>query len=331
MKKDNQTILVTGGAGFIGSHLCERLINEGYKVLCLDNFNNFYDPRLKEDNIRELRENSNFRLIYGDILDNNLLERIFRENKILKIIHLAALAGVRVSFHAPTEYVDVDVKGTVNLLEMAKKYQIPQFIFGSSSSVYGFQAKTPFKESERNVVPFSPYSVSKLAGEIFCRHYSKAYNIPITVLRIFSVYGPRQRPELVLHQFARKMKKGKVIETYGHWGSARDYTYVDDIIEGIVLAMKKIFPFEIFNLGNSKPVKLKTLLQILSQKLKMKPKIKKLKNQLGDLEITYADIKKAKKLLSWAPKISFTQGVERFLEWHKEKEKFLNSLNYGEI
>jgi UDP-glucuronate 4-epimerase len=328
MKNLDETILITGGAGFIGSHLCERLIKEGYKVVCLDNFNDFYNPRLKKDNIKELERNPNFSLVEGDILDNELLEKIFSENQISKVVHLAAIPGVRQSIRYPKNYIEVNIKGTVNLLEAAKKYEISSFIFGSSSTVYGQNSQVPFSEKEKELNPIAPYGTSKLAAEIFCQTYHELYKIPITILRYFAVYGSRQRPELAIHKFTRLIKQGKSIPRYGSGGSARDYTYIDDIIDGTISAIKTKFDFEIFNLGNSNPVKLKELIEGLSKKLDIKPKIEEMPDQLGDLPITYADISKSKKLLNWEPKISLEEGIKRFLSWHKEKEEFLDSLNF---
>ncbi|MEK9135210.1 MAG: SDR family NAD(P)-dependent oxidoreductase [Patescibacteria group bacterium] len=313
-----KVILLTGGAGFIGSHLAKRLINEGYSVICLDNFSDFYSPALKEDNIKKLKENPNFILVRGDILDRDLLEKIFAGGQISKIVHLAAIPGVRQSIKDPFSYIDVDIKGTVNLLEMAKKYQISRFIFASSSTVYGQDSKTPFSEEEKNLIPISPYGASKLAAEEFCRTYNKLYKIPITVLRYFAVYGPKQRPELALYKFTRLAKQGKPIQRYGSGESARDYTYIDDIVDGTMMAVEKKFDFEIFNLGNSNPTKLKDLIGLLGKKLGITLKIEELPDQLGDVPLTYADISKGKKLLGWEPKVSLEQGIEKFLAWHKE-------------
>ena len=327
MANHKEIILVTGGAGFIGSHLSEKLLEDKKIVVCLDNFSNFYDPKLKEDNIKEIKNNPKFVLIRGDILDKDLLEKIFAENKISKIVHLAAIPGVRQSIKDPFSYIDVDIKGTVNLLEMAKKYRVSHFIFGSSSTVYGQDSKVPFQEDEKNLIPISPYGTSKLAAEKFCQAYSMLYKIPMTILRYFCAIGPRQRPELAIPKFVRLIKQGKPIPKYGLGESARDYTYIDDIIEGTMRAIKKSFNFEVFNLGNSKPVKLKDLIETLSKKMEKTVQTEELSDQLGDVPITYADISKAKRLLDWEPKTSFEEGVERFLTWHKEKEEFLNKLN----
>ena len=321
MIKSKEKILVTGGAGFIGSHLCERLLREGFSVICLDNFSDFYDPKLKEDNVKEMIGNKKLSLVRGDILDKNLLKKIFSANKIFKIVHWAAIPGVRQSIKTPFDYIDVDIKGTVNLLEMAKEYKVFQFIFGSSSTVYGQDSKSPFSEDETNLIPVSPYGVSKLSAEIFCRTYSKLYKIPTTILRFFCVFGPRERPELVLPKFVALAEAGKAISQYGSGESARDYTYIDDIVEGIMKAVKKEFSFEIFNLGNSSPVKLKDLIKTIGEKLKVELKIENMPDQLGDVPITYANISKSKKILGWHPKVSLGAGVDKFLIWHKNKNR----------
>jgi len=330
MKKNRnskQIILVTGGAGFIGSHLCERLIKDNYRIICLDNFNDFlYDPKLKEDSISELKKHSDFTLIKGNILDNKLLDKIFFKYKIQRIIHLAALAGVRSSLLSPTEYVDNDIKGTVNLLEKAKDYKIKQFIFASSSSVYGINKKVPFSEKDDVNFQVSPYATAKRAAELYCQTYHHLYKIPITILRFFTVYGPRQRPEMAIHKFTRLIMQDKSIPVYGGGDSSRDYTYIDDIVEGITKSMKKIVEIEIFNLGNSKPIKLKGLIEIIGKDLEVTPKVKKLPFQQGDVPMTFADIKKAKRILNWAPKTSLDNGIKEFIKWYKEKETLLNRL-----
>ena len=330
MKKNRNSkkiTLVTGGAGFIGSHLCERLIKDNHRVICIDNFNDFlYDPRLKEDNISEFKKHPNFTLIKGDILDNKLLDKIFSKYKIQRIVHLAALAGVRSSLLSPTKYVDNDIKGTVNLLEKAKDYKIKQFIFASSSSVYGVNKKVPFSEKDNVSLQVSPYATSKRAAELYCQTYHYLYNIPTTILRFFTVYGPRQRPEMAIHKFTRLIIQNKSIPVYGGGNSSRDYTYVDDIIEGIMKSMKKMAGIEIFNLGNSKPIQLKGLIEIIGKNIGVTPKVRKLPFQQGDVPTTFADIKKAKRILGWIPKTPLDNGIKEFIKWYKKEENFLNRL-----
>jgi UDP-glucuronate 4-epimerase len=309
-------VLVTGGAGFIGSHLCERLLKENYNVICLDNFNDFYDPKIKEDNIADTLKLRNFTLVRGDILDRELLENIFCKYDIGKIIHLAAIAGVRPSLIEPQKYIDVDVKGTVNLLEMAKEYKIQQFIFGSSSSVYGISSKIPFSEDDRVDLQISPYAAAKRAGELYCATYSHLYGVPKTILRFFTVYGPRQRPDMAIHKFTKLMNQEKPISMFGDGKSERDYTYIDDVIYGILKAMKKVYKFEILNLGNSKTIKLQELIKIIADKLKIKPKIQQFPIQPGDVSITYADISKAKILLGYNPTVSIENGIDNFIKWY---------------
>lgn len=331
-QNSNDRILITGGAGFIGSHLCERLLKEGYIVTCLDNFNDFYNPEIKEENISKAKEHSNYTLIRGDILDKDLLHKIFggemepltpntQDLKPKKVVHLAAIAGVRASIADPQEYVDVDIKGTLNLLEIAKEYDIEQFIFASSSSVYGMNKKVPFSEDDSVNNQASPYAAAKRSAELFCKTYNHLYNIPITVLRFFTVYGPRQRPDMAIHKFTRLMMEGKPIPMYGDGSSERDYTYIDDCIDGIMKALENPFDFQIFNLGNSTTIKLKDLIDLIAEKLGIEPKIEQLPDQPGDVPITYADIKKAKVMLGYTSKTIIEKGIERFIDWYEFRRR----------
>jgi len=312
--KISEKILVTGGAGFIGSNLCDKLLEEDYNVICLDNFNDFYDPKVKKENIANALKHKNFTLIRGDILDNILLGGIFSKNRIDKIVHLAAIAGVRPSLVNPQEYIDVDVKGTINLLEMAKEYKIQQFVFGSSSSVYGINSKIPFTEEDRVDLQISPYATAKRCAELYCATYHHLYGIPITILRFFTVYGPRQRPDMAIHKFTRLISQGKSISMFGDGKSERDYTYVDDIVDGILKAMHKIYKFEIFNLGNSKTIKLRDLINCIEDKLKIRAKIEQLPKQPGDVPITCADTSRAKRMLGYNRLTSIEEGIENFVK-----------------
>ena len=323
--------LVTGGAGFIGSHLCEKLLENNYKVICLDNFNDYYDPRIKKDNIGNSLKNRNFIFVKGDILDKECLDSIFSKYDIYKIVHLAAIAGVRPSLMNPQEYVDVDIKGTVNLLEIAKKYRVEQFIFGSSSSVYGINSKIPFTEEDRIDLQISPYATAKRCAELYCATYHYLYRIPVTILRFFTVYGPRQRPDMVIHKFTRLMSQGKSISMFGDGKSERDYTYIDDIVDGILKAIQKNIKFEIFNLGNSKTIKLQELIKLIAQKLNADVRIKRFPEQAGDVSITHADISKAKKVLEYKPSTSIEEGIENFVEWYLKKRNFLEGLEKGDL
>ncbi|MCL0051542.1 GDP-mannose 4,6-dehydratase [Thermodesulfovibrionales bacterium] len=306
-------ILVTGGAGFIGSHLIDRLLVEGHEVLCLDNFNDFYDPRLKEKNVAESLKHPAFSLIRGNILDVELLGRIFREHNIDKVVHLSALAGVRPSIVSPAMYVDIDIKGTVNLLEKARGNGVNQFVFGSSSSVYGVTKKIPFSEDDSTDFQVSPYATAKKAGELYCKTYHHLYGIPITILRFFTVYGPRQRPDMAICKFTDLMINGKPIPMFGDGRSERDYTYIDDCIDGIMAAVGRPFDFEVFNIGNSTTVKLKDLLALIAKKLGVNPKIDQLPEQPGDVPITCADISRAKELIGYNPSITIEEGIDRFI------------------
>jgi len=322
----SKKILVTGGAGVIGSHLCEKLLENDYKVICLDNFNNYYDPRIKEDNIAESLKNKNFALVKGDILDKESLENIFSKDNIHKIVHLAAIAGVRPSLMKPQKYIDVDIKGTVNLLEMAKEYRIKQFIFGSSSSIYGINSKIPFSEEGMADLQISPYATAKRCAELYCATYHYLYGIPVTILRIFTVYGPRQRPDMAIHKFSRLISQGKSISMFGDGKSERDYTYIDDIVNGILKSMHKICKFEIFNLGNSKTIKLRELIKLIADRFEVKPKIQQFPVQLGDVPITYADISKTKRMLGYKPSTPIEEGIEKFVKWYLKKKDLLEKL-----
>jgi len=312
-------ILVTGGAGFIGSHLCERLLNEGLEVLCLDNFNDYYDHNIKEQNIAGLKNNNSFKVVKGDILDLELLEKLFSQYDFEKIVHLAALAGVRSSILSPQMYVDVDIKGTVNLLEISRKFKVNQFIFGSSSSIYGINSKIPFSEDDSAELQVSPYAAAKKAGELYCKTYHHLYGIPTTILRFFTVYGPRQRPDMAIYKFTKLIMEGKPVPMFGDGTSERDYTYIGDCIDGIASAVKKPFDFEVFNLGNSATITLKDLIMLIARTLKMEPQINQLADQSGDVPITFADISKAGKLLDYVPKVHISEGIERFVLWFTEK------------
>ena len=314
-------ILVTRGAGFIGSHVCETLLKREDKVICVDNFNDYYNPSIKENNIKSFLKNKNFKLYKIDILEKKELTKIFKKNKIDKIVHLAARAGVRPSLIDPQLYNEVNVTGTLNLLELAKEFKINNFVFGSSSSVYGINKKVPFSENDNLDNMISPYAISKRSAELHCKTYSKLYNLNITCLRFFTVYGPKGRPDMAVYKFTDSIKKCNYIEVYGNGNSERDYTYVDDIVKGILFALDKNLKFEIINLGNSNPVKLSYLIKLIEKNINKKAKIKRLKDQEGDVPITYADISKAKRLLNWKPEIKIEEGIKLFVDWYKDEKK----------
>jgi UDP-glucuronate 4-epimerase len=314
------SILVTGGAGFIGSHLCEQLLKEGYHVICLDNFDNFYDPHIKMINIEEVRKKhpGQFTLITGDIRNPEHLKEAFKKNRIDLVVHLAARAGVRPSIADPLLYQDVNIRGTIVILEACKKYGLKDFIFASSSSVYGENQRVPFSEEDLNIQPISPYGATKRAGELLCYSYHNLYGINIACLRIFTAYGPRQRPEMAIHKFTRLIDQGEEIPMYGDGSSQRDYTYIDDLIEGIIAVIHRHKGYEIYNLGESQTTSLKELIHLIEGSLGKKANIQVLEPQPGDVSLTHADITKAKRLLGYQPKFKMEKGIKRFMDWYKK-------------
>ena len=311
------TILVTGGAGFIGSHLCEYLLTKGHRVVCLDNFDHFYDPKIKEQNIVTSLGNSLFSLVRGDIRDKVVLKNIFQENAVDCVVHLAAKAGVRPSILQPSDYMDVNVNGTVALLEAMHQAGVRRFVFGSSSSIYGNQTKMPFSERDDVSQPISPYAASKHSGELLCHVYHHLYEMEVACLRFFTVYGPRQRPDLAIHKFTQLALSGQPIPLYGDGGTRRDYTFVADIVRGIeqVIEMPNL-SYEIINLGGGQPVTLLDMVQAVEQALGKPLEINFLEKQPGDVEQTHADIRKANNLFGYQPSISLQEGVRRFVEWY---------------
>lgn len=302
---------MTGNAGFIGSNLTKRLLKLGNKVVGIDNFNDYYDPKRKEENIAEFKLNPNFTQERVDILNKEKLELIFSQNKPEIIIHLAARAGVRPSLKNPKLYWQVNVVGTKNLLDLAKKYSVKQFIQASSSSVYGNQTKIPFSETDKLAKPVSPYAETKLKAEALCREYS----FPITVLRFFTVYGPKGRPDMAPYLFTKRVLEGKTITRFGDGSTSRDYTYIEDIVEGIIKAIDHPLAYEIINLGNNQPVKLNDFISVVEKITKKKAKIMEQPRHPADVKQTYADIKKAKQLLNWQPKTDLETGMRRFIKW----------------
>jgi UDP-glucuronate 4-epimerase len=309
--------LITGAAGFIGSHLCERLLSDGWTVVGLDNFDDFYDPQIKRQNIDTCLKNKNFQLIEADIRDKIACDKAISDGVEI-IVHLAAKAGVRPSIAQPLLYADVNINGTTVLLEAAKKHKINKFIFGSSSSVYGNNKKVPFSEDDRIDFPISPYAATKKAGELICHTYHHLYGINITCLRIFTVYGPRQRPDLAIHKFAKLIEQGKPIPVYGDGTMMRDFTYIGDIIDGVVAAMQNCVGFNIYNLGESRPMTVNDLITKIEEALGRKAAKRYLPPQPGDVERTYADITKAIRELNYNPKTTIEAGLARFVEWLRQ-------------
>jgi UDP-glucuronate 4-epimerase len=313
------TVLVTGGAGFIGSHLVDTLLKDKKEVICLDDFNDYYAPARKRKNISHNIGNKLFTLVEGDIRNKPLVRRIFKEHKIEKVAHLAARAGVRSSLQNPQLYYDVNVDGTTNLLEACKDSGVMNFVFGSSSSVYGVNKKVPFSESDPIENMISPYAISKRAGEFLCYNYNKMYKLPTICLRFFTVYGPRGRPDMAIYKFTKAIDEGKPIEMYGEGTTKRDYTFVSDIVDGIKLALDKKFDFEIFNLADNNPVELRYLISLIEKNVGKKAKIIQKEEQPGDVPITYADISRAEKMLGYHPKVKIEEGIRRFVEWYKQE------------
>ena len=313
------SILVTGGAGFIGSHLCGRLLREGYTVICLDNFDSFYDPNIKIKNIEGMGKKfpNQFELITGDIRNYEHLTETFKKNRIDSVVHLAARAGVRPSINNPLLYQDVNIRGTIVLLEACKEFGIKDFIFASSSSVYGENQRVPFSEEDLDIQPISPYGATKRAGELLCYSHHHLYGMNIACLRIFTAYGPRQRPEMAIHKFTRLIEQGENIPIYGDGSSRRDYTYIDDLIEGILAVMHHHKGFEIYNLGESQTTSLNELIRLIEEAFDKKANVEMLEPQPGDVSITYADISKAERKLGYHPKIKIEEGIKRFVEWYK--------------
>ncbi|HOV79633.1 MAG TPA: GDP-mannose 4,6-dehydratase [Bacillota bacterium] len=309
-------VMVTGGAGFIGSHLIDRLLERKNEVICYDNFNDFYNPDEKRRNVAPHAVDPLFRLVEGDIRDAEAVEKAVLQQGPDIIVHLAARAGVRPSVLEPKICESVNVRGTLNVLEAAKKAGVRKFVFGSSSSVYGLNKKVPFSEEDSLLRPASPYAASKIAGEAFCRTYAHLYGIHVVSLRFFTVYGPRQRPDLAIRKFAEKILRGEEVTLYGDGSSARDYTYIDDIVQGIVSAVNYTgAEYDVFNLGNSRPVLLIDLIRALEKSLGREARIKWAEEQPGDVPITYANIKRAEKILGFQPSTSLEEGLRKFTGW----------------
>lgn len=309
-------VLLTGAAGFIASHLAERLLAGGTEVVGLDNFDDFYDPAVKEQNLSTVREHGGFALVRGDIRDRDVLESL---PEIDTVVHVAARAGVRPSIADPVLYYDVNVNGTLQLLELARMRGIERFVFASSSSIYGNHDEVPFSEDHRVDHPISPYAATKKAGELMAHSYAHLFGITCLCLRFFTVYGPRQRPDLAIHKFARLMMAGEEIPMFGDGTSQRDYTYIDDVLQGVMGGVNWVVEnpggYAIVNLGESRTVELREMIQVLAQELGVEPRIRRLPMQPGDVERTYADISRARELLGYDPSWDFRDGVREFLDW----------------
>jgi UDP-glucuronate 4-epimerase len=319
-----RNVLVTGGAGFIGSHLVARLLAEGqWRVTVVDDFNDFYDPALKRRNVGPHLGREKFELREADIRDRAALAEVFKETTFDCVVHLAARAGVRPSLAEPVLYTETNIDGTVNLLEQAREHGVKQFVFGSSSSVYGENEKVPFAEDDPIFKPISPYAATKAAGELLCHTYSHLFGLRCICLRFFTVYGARQRPDLAIHKFARLISEGKPIPVFGDGTTRRDYTYVDDIVAGVRAAMDyEASDYEVINLGGSRTVELRELIALLERELNREAVIDRQPPQPGDVPQTYADVSKARRLLGYDPQTPIEEGIRRFVEWFEGTMKY---------
>jgi UDP-glucuronate 4-epimerase len=311
------SILVTGAAGFIGSHLCEALLERGDRVVGLDNFNDFYDPAIKRANLSGPLARPGFALVEGDIRDAAAVARVFREHAPTSVVHLAAMAGVRPSLQDPALYHDVNCTGTAVVLQAARAAGVGRFVFGSSSSVYGGNPKVPFHEDDDVSRPVSPYAATKRANELTCHTFHHLYGMDIACLRFFTVYGPRQRPEMAIHKFVRLTEAGQPLPLFGDGRSERDYTYVDDILDGVLKAHDQSRGFRIYNLGESRTISLRDLVAAIGRATGREPRVDWQPPQPGDVPRTYADIGRAKAELGYAPKVDLDEGLRRFVAWYR--------------
>jgi UDP-glucuronate 4-epimerase len=317
-----KNILITGGAGFIGSHLVDRLLSEGdWQITVIDDFNDFYDPSIKRANIRNHLAHPNYRLVEADIRDYYTMLEELSDTQLDCIVHLAARAGVRPSLTESRLYVETNINGTMNLLELARERGIKQFVFGSSSSVYGANEKVPFSEDDPIFNPISPYAATKAAGELICHTYAHLYDMRIVCLRFFTVYGARQRPDLAIHKFARLISGGETIPVFGDGTTRRDYTYIDDIIAGVRAAIDyDQSNYEVINLGESRTVELRELISLIESTLGQTAKIDRQPMQPGDVPQTFADISKARRLLNYNPQTQIEEGIKKFVEWFRQSQ-----------
>jgi UDP-glucuronate 4-epimerase len=312
-------LLITGGAGFIGSHLVDRRLARGDRVVVLDDFNDFYDPRLKRANVATHVREPAFRLVEGDIRDRSLVFRLFAEEKFDAVLHLAARAGVRPSLTLPVLYEEVNVVGTLHLLEAAVAYGAPRFLFASSSSVYGVNSKLPFSEDDPIERPISPYATTKRAGELHVYTAHHLHGLAATCLRFFTVYGPRQRPEMAIAKFIRSIDTGAPIPFYGDGESRRDYTYIDDIADGVEAALERGLGFEIINLGGARPVTLSELVTAIEKAVGKPAVLDRQLDQPGDVPVTFASVEKGAKLLNFRARVPLEEGLRRSVEWYREQ------------
>ena len=317
LKDDSGAVLVTGGAGFIGSHVTDALLSRGEDVVCLDNFDDFYDPAIKRRNLEGALRSKRFTLIEGDIRDPAALRQVFKSRRIIKVFHAAARAGVRPSLQAPLLYEEINVRGTLQLLEACKDRDIRNFVFASSSSVYGTCERIPFRETESSLQPISPYAATKIAGEYLCRTYASLYGFPLTCARFFTVYGPRQRPEMAIHRFVRLIEQGAPVPVFGDGTIRRDFTYIEDVVAGVLSILDRPHNYEIINLGDSRVVELLEVIRLIESALGKPARIEWRPAQPGDVPVTFADIGKAVSLLGYTPRTAVKDGIAAFVRWYR--------------
>jgi len=311
------SILVTGAAGFIGSTLAEALLDRGDQVVGLDNFHPFYDPRIKRRNLESLLDSDGFEFQEGDLRNPDDLKRLFAGQRIDAVVHLAAMAGVRPSIADPLLYADVNLTGTMRLLEAMREAGVRRLAFGSSSSVYGGSRETPFREDQSADRPVSPYAATKRAGELLCHGYHHLFGFDVSCLRFFTVYGPRQRPEMAIHKFTRMISRGQALPFFGDGSSSRDYTYVTDIVDGVIRSLDRLEGFEVYNLGGSQTTSLKRLVELIAERVGREAILDRKPDQPGDVPVTYADVSKARERLEYRPRVSIEQGLDRFVDWYR--------------
>lgn len=315
-------ILVTGGAGFLGSHIIAHLLKREENIICIDNFNDYYSPKIKHLNVKSFLDKKNFKLFRGDIIDFSFLENIFRKEKIKRVFHLAARAGVRPSIKDPFIYEKTNIGGTLNLLEISRRKGIENFVLTSSSSVYGNSIRLPFSEEDTALNPISPYAATKRSCELLAYTYHHLYGLNINIIRPFTIYGPAGRPDMAPFLFTKWIDEGRLISRFGNGSTKRDYTYIDDFVIGAIAALDNAYGYEIFNLGNSQPIRLDKFIDIIGKILKKKSYIKEKPIPSGDVVITFADISKAKKKLNYQPNTSIEEGMRKFIDWYQKNKQY---------
>ena len=313
-------VLITGAAGFIGSSLTDRLLGQGVEVTGLDSLDDFYDARVKRSNLEDASTHPHFRLVEGDFRDADTVERLFSGESFDGVAHLGARAGVRPSLERTPLYVDVNLDGTIQLLEACRRHEVRKFVFASSSSVYGSRVGEPFSETDRVDEPVSPYAATKKAGELLCYTYHHLFGIDVTCLRFFTVYGPRQRPEMAIHRFTRAIDSGEAIDVYGDGSARRDFTYISDVVQGVTAALERCSGYRIYNLGAGNSVELREVIELIEKALGKEARIRFFEQAPGDVPYTFADVTRAREELGYEPEVNIAEGIRRFVEWYRERK-----------